>query len=97
MYQSAYFSSQHHLPVGIQPDQHKKQCGKRNERGSSVTHEGEGNAYNRNQPDGHADINEDMKEKNRSHTIGITPAECASLPFRNEYDPHDHEQVKQQQ
>src|SRR5690606_7702740 len=75
------FLAQHHLSVSVQSNQDKQQQGKREQRSSSIANQRQRNTNYGSQPDGHRQIDADMKEIHGSNTIGITSAEHASLSF----------------
>ena len=82
-----YSLSQHHLPVGIEPDQYEQQNGKGDQCSSAIADEWKWYTNNRSKANGHANVYDNMKEENRNNAIGIATAEHTSLAFGYSYDP----------
>jgi hypothetical protein len=86
-------STQHHLPVGVEPDQDEQHYAEGQQRGSAIAYEWQRDADHWGKANGHTDVDDNVKEKHAGHAIGITPAEDASLSFGYRHDTHQQNDV----
>ena len=82
---------QHVHPFRVQFDEGEQQEGEGHERGAPVAEEGQGNANDRGQPDGHAYVDGKVEEQDGHYAIAVGPGELRALPVGYEYNPeHQH-------
>src|ERR1700694_4360470 len=96
-FQSPFPLPQHHLPVGIEADEDEEQDGEGEQRRAAIADEWQGDADHRRKPDGHAHIDDKVKEEHRRQSICIAPAEHAALPLSHRHNPEQQQQVNAQQ
>ena len=77
----------------IQGDEDGQHYGERPERGSSVAHKGQWNAYDRHYPDGHSYIYEQVHKQAARKAISIDPCETLSASLCVTYDPKNQHNV----
>lgn len=77
------------VPEGILPDENEQQDGKCPQGGASIAQERQWNPDDRQQRQGHADVDEDMEEKEGGHRISIYLTEFCSLTFCYKDDPDE--------
>jgi len=84
------------LTVSVKAYKDEQEDGKSDQGSSTITHEGKGYSNDRNNPDGHANVDEDMKKEYGSNAIGIGSAKSTSLPFCHADYPEQHEKIQAQ-
>ena len=91
-------STQHHLPVGVEPDQDKQHYAKGQQGCAAIANEWQRDTDHGGEAHGHTDVDDDMEEEHAGDPVGIATAEDASLSFGYRYDPHqqDHIDAKEQ-
>ena len=72
--------------AGIKPEEDKQKHGKSPQGRPSVAKKGQWNTDDRQQTDGHSDVDQEMGKKDGNKAIAKYPAEGGTLPFFQ----HDH-------
>jgi hypothetical protein len=74
--------------VGIEADENKKQDGETEQRGAPVTEKRQRDPDHRQQAQRHSDIDGEVKEQDRCHTVAIDSVELVPLAFgKEQYAP----------
>jgi hypothetical protein len=67
------------LATGVDAEEDEEEEGEAPERRAPVTEEGQGDPNHGDEPQHHPDIDEEMEEEDRGHTIAIDPPELRHL------------------
>ena len=73
----------------INSDKDKQQKRESPQRGTAITDERQRDANDWYQSDGHADVDDQMEEQHRGHSVAIHPHKGALVPLRQLYDADD--------
>ena len=90
----SFLLSQYHHPVRIQPDENKEQYGEREQGRAAIAEEGQGNADDRRQPDGHADVDHEMEKDDGRQPVAIDARVHRALPLGSKEDAQEQRHVK---
>ena len=80
----------------IDTDEDKQQQGEAPQRGAAVADERQRDADDRNESDGHADVDDEVEEQHRCHPIAIHAHKGALVPLGQHDDAEDERKEKRE-